>query len=93
MARVLAAAGRDAQLALIRAHPELAGKAMVDQTLTAESTNEQSQAGLTHCTPEEFATIQRLNARLQRQVWFSLHPGGARAARHGPVAPADHRHL
>lgn len=51
----------EAQLALIRAHPELAGKAMVAGTLTAESTGEQSRAGLTHCTPEEFATLQRLN--------------------------------
>ena len=63
MARVLAAAGRDAQLAMIRAHPELAGKAMVDQTLTAESTGEQRRAGLAHCTPEEFARLQDLNAQ------------------------------
>ncbi len=62
MTQVLHEAGREAQLALIRAHPELAGKAMVSQTLTAESTNEQSKAGLTDCTPEEFARIQRLNA-------------------------------
>ncbi|HSQ73886.1 MAG TPA: 2-oxo-4-hydroxy-4-carboxy-5-ureidoimidazoline decarboxylase [Rubrivivax sp.] len=55
-------AGRDAQLVLIRAHPELAGKAMVSKTLTAESTNEQGKAGLTACTPEEFARIQQLNA-------------------------------
>jgi N-carbamoyl-L-amino-acid hydrolase len=55
-------AGREAQVRLVRAHPELAGKAMVSQTLTAESTNEQGQAGLTDCTPGEFATIQRLNA-------------------------------
>ena len=34
MVRVLDEAGVDAQLALIRAHPELAGKAMVSQTLT-----------------------------------------------------------
>jgi len=61
MVGVLAAVGVDAQLALIRAHPELAGKAMVDKSLTAESTNEQSKAGLTHCSPEEFATLQRLN--------------------------------
>ena len=32
--------GVDAHLALIRAHPELAGKAMVAKTLTAESTHE-----------------------------------------------------
>lgn len=55
-------APRDRQLALLRAHPELAGKAMVSKTLTAESTTEQGKAGLTDCTPEEFAAIQRLNA-------------------------------
>ena len=61
-------AGRDAQLALIRAHPELAGKAMVSKTLTAESTNEQGKAGLTDCTPEEFAKIQQLNADYNAQA-------------------------
>ena len=55
-------AGLEAQLGLIRAHPELAGKAAMAGTLTAESTNEQSRAGLTHCTPEEFAKLQQLNA-------------------------------
>ncbi|MBL8340288.1 MAG: 2-oxo-4-hydroxy-4-carboxy-5-ureidoimidazoline decarboxylase [Rubrivivax sp.] len=62
MAQVLREAGKARQLALIRAHPELAGKAMVSRTLTAESTNEQGKAGLTDCTPEEFAKIQQLNA-------------------------------
>ena len=62
MVSVLQDAGRDAQLALIRAHPELAGKAMVSKTLTAESSNEQGRAGLTDCTPAEFAHIQELNA-------------------------------
>lgn len=62
MAEVLAQAGQQAQLKLIRAHPELAGKAMISKTLTAESTGEQSRAGLTDCTPEEFAKIQQLNA-------------------------------
>ena len=54
-------AGAEAQLKLIRAHPELAGRAMVSKTLTAESTHEQGKAGLTDCTPDEFAKIQRLN--------------------------------
>jgi N-carbamoyl-L-amino-acid hydrolase len=62
MVRVLNEAGVEPQLALIRAHPELAGKAMVSQSLTAESTNEQTKAGLTNCTPAEFALIQQLNA-------------------------------
>ncbi len=62
LAQAVRQAGRERQLALLRAHPELAGKAMVSRALTAESTNEQSTAGLTHCTPEEFARIQQLNA-------------------------------
>jgi len=62
MTRVLDDAGREAQIGLIRAHPELAGKAMVSKSLTAESTHEQTKAGLTNCTPDEFARIQQLNA-------------------------------
>ena len=62
MANVLQKSGKQAQLDLIRAHPELAGKAMVSQSLTAESTNEQSKAGLTQCTPAELATLAQLNA-------------------------------
>ena len=49
------------QLALIRAHPELAGRAAVRKELTAESTREQSGAGLDACTHEEFARLQELN--------------------------------
>ena len=62
LATAVRQASRDQQLALISAHPELAGKAMVSKTLTAESHNEQSRAGLTDCSPQEFAQIQRLNA-------------------------------
>lgn len=64
--------GADAnrQLALIRAHPELAGKAMVARTLTSESTGEQSKAGLTDCSPEEFARIQQLNADYNAKFGF-----------------------
>jgi N-carbamoyl-L-amino-acid hydrolase len=63
-------AGRDRQLTLVRAHPELAGKAMVSKSLTAESTNEQGKAGLTDCTPEEFAHIQQLNADYNAKFGF-----------------------
>ncbi|HEY3048734.1 MAG TPA: 2-oxo-4-hydroxy-4-carboxy-5-ureidoimidazoline decarboxylase [Polaromonas sp.] len=70
MARIVADADHEAQLALIRAHPELAGKAMVSQTLTAESTNEQSKAGLTNCTSEEFAKIQQLNTDYNARFGF-----------------------
>ena len=70
LVEVVRNAGLDAQLGLIRAHPELAGKAMVDKTLTAESTNEQGKAGLTNCTPDEFAHIQKLNADYNAKFGF-----------------------
>jgi len=63
-------AGREAQLGLIRAHPELAGKAMVARTLTAESTHEQGKAGLTQCTPAEFERIHKLNADYNARFGF-----------------------
>jgi len=70
MVRVLADAGRDAQLTLIRAHPELAGRAMVTNTLTAESTHEQNKAGLTQCTPSELQRIGELNAAYAAKFGF-----------------------
>ncbi len=69
-AQVVAQATREQQLALIRAHPELAGKAMVSKSLTAESTGEQSRAGLTNCTPAEFETLQKLNADYNAKFGF-----------------------
>ncbi|GAB4559753.1 MAG: hypothetical protein Tsb007_22190 [Rhizobacter sp.] len=58
-------ANRPAQLALIRAHPELAGKLAASGQLTAESSHEQAAAGLKACSPEELAALQRLNAEYQ----------------------------
>ncbi|MDP1532351.1 MAG: 2-oxo-4-hydroxy-4-carboxy-5-ureidoimidazoline decarboxylase, partial [Rubrivivax sp.] len=59
-----------AQLGLIRAHPELAGKAMVAQALTAESAHEQGRAGLSHCSEAEFTRLQQLNADYNRRFGF-----------------------
>jgi 2-oxo-4-hydroxy-4-carboxy-5-ureidoimidazoline decarboxylase len=70
MADVVAHAGRERQLTLIRAHPELAGKAMIRDALTADSTAEQSGAGLTQCSPHEFARLQALNARYNAKFGF-----------------------
>lgn len=68
------------KLTLIRAHPELAGKAMVDKTLTSESTNEQGKAGLTNCSPAEFTKLQKLNSDYNAKFgWpFILAVRGAR---------------
>ncbi|MDI1271725.1 MAG: 2-oxo-4-hydroxy-4-carboxy-5-ureidoimidazoline decarboxylase [Polaromonas sp.] len=70
MAGIVREAGCEAQLTLIRAHPELAGKAMVSRALTAESTNEQGKAGLTDCTPDEFAHLQALNTAYNTRFGF-----------------------
>ena len=58
------------QLQLLRAHPELAGKAAVRGELTVDSTQEQSGAGLDRCSPEEFAQISALNARYHATFGF-----------------------
>ncbi len=92
----LADAGRAAHLKLIRAHPELAGKAMVSKTLTAESTNEQGKAGLTDCTPAEFAHIQDLNARYNARFGFPFilavrGPRGTGLTRHQIIATFERR--
>jgi OHCU decarboxylase len=58
------------QLDLIRAHPDLAGKAQVAGELTAESSEEQSKAGLDQCTTEEFEKLQSLNALYKEKFKF-----------------------
>ncbi len=70
LADVVRQASEAEQLGLIRAHPELAGKAMVSKTLTAESTHEQGRAGLTDCTPQEFERLQQLNADYNAKFGF-----------------------
>lgn len=67
---VVTEAGADERLALIRAHPELAGKAAIDRTLTAESTAEQASAGLDRLTADEFARFHELNAAYAERFGF-----------------------
>ena len=69
MAPVLAATPEE-QVALIRAHPELAGKAAIDGTLTAASAAEQTGAGLDRLTPEEFARFHALNNAYRHRYGF-----------------------
>jgi OHCU decarboxylase len=70
MVAVVDAASAAEQLALLRAHPELAGRAAVRGELTADSTKEQSGAGLTQCSPEEFAQLSALNHRYHEKFGF-----------------------
>ncbi|MEP7139925.1 MAG: 2-oxo-4-hydroxy-4-carboxy-5-ureidoimidazoline decarboxylase [Caldimonas sp.] len=70
LVEVVMEAGRDEQLALLNAHPELAGKAMTAGTLTRESSREQGRVGLTACTPDELARIARLNKAYRKRFGF-----------------------
>ncbi|MDQ7955483.1 MAG: 2-oxo-4-hydroxy-4-carboxy-5-ureidoimidazoline decarboxylase [Pseudomonadota bacterium] len=70
MAQAVATAPAEQQLTLIRMHPELAGKQMEANTLTAESTHEQGKAGLTNCTAEELAHIRTLNQAYGEKFGF-----------------------
>ena len=63
-------ASLDRQMALIRAHPDLAGKAQLAGELTLDSTTEQSQAGLDQCSAAEYAQFQTLNEAYHEKFGF-----------------------
>jgi len=63
-------ASRERRLELIRAHPDLAGRAAIAGELTVESNSEQASAGIDQCTPEEFARFQDLNNRYTEKFGF-----------------------
>ena len=69
MCAEVAAAGPDAQLKLIRAHPDLAGKAAL-AGLTAASSSEQAGAGLDRLTAEEYRRFHDLNDRYRERFGF-----------------------
>ncbi len=70
MGEVLATAPAERQLEVIRAHPDLAGKAAIAGDLTDDSTREQAGAGLDQCSPEELARFERLNAAYKTKFGF-----------------------
>jgi OHCU decarboxylase len=63
-------AGEEQQLALIRAHPQLAGRAALRGDLTSASAGEQKGAGLSACTPAQLAHLESLNAQYTARFGF-----------------------
>jgi len=63
-------ASMDERLALLRAHPELAGKAAIAGELTQESTSEQAASGLNLCSADEYARLQALNSDYNGKFGF-----------------------
>jgi 2-oxo-4-hydroxy-4-carboxy-5-ureidoimidazoline decarboxylase len=94
------AAGPDQQLALIRAHPDLAGKAAVgarnagdhpNDKLTAASREEQQSAGIDQCTPEEYARFQTYNARYKQKFHFPFIMAVRNSNRHDILKAFEER--
>ncbi|MGP0174613.1 2-oxo-4-hydroxy-4-carboxy-5-ureidoimidazoline decarboxylase [Pseudomonas sp. NCHU5208] len=91
MATILLDASRDAQLALIKAHPDLAGKAAVRGELTASSTAEQSGAGIHECSAEEFARFTALNDAYKARFGFPFIKAVKGSNRHQILAAFEQR--
>jgi 2-oxo-4-hydroxy-4-carboxy-5-ureidoimidazoline decarboxylase len=70
MVRAMHEASREEQLALLRAHPDLAGRAARAQALSADSRAEQSSADLDRLTDAEYERFGRLNARYRERFGF-----------------------
>jgi beta-ureidopropionase / N-carbamoyl-L-amino-acid hydrolase len=87
----VAQASENEQLLLLRAHPELAGKAAIAGELTRESTGEQASSGLNMCSPEEYANLHQLNADYAAKFGFPFilavrGPTGKGLTRHEIIA-------
>lgn len=91
MADLLLNADHDSQLALINAHPDLAGKAAIQGELTASSTSEQAGAGIHACTAEEFARFTELNATYKAKFGFPFIMAVKGSNRHQILAAFEAR--
>jgi len=80
MMQAVARAKKEEQLALLRAHPELAGAEAKEGALTADSSSEQGRLGFTRLSHEQFLKMQKLNRRYRERHGFPcivalrLHP-------------------
>jgi OHCU decarboxylase len=95
LAKIFAAcvdrAGDDVKLALIRSHPDLAGRAAVRGELTPESTAEQASAGIDQCTNSEFEKFQTLNRRYRDKFGFPFVMAVRGSNRHDILSAFERR--
>ncbi len=91
MSDILLSANHADQLALINAHPDLAGKAAIQGELTESSTNEQAGAGIHQCTAEEFARFTELNDAYKAKFQFPFIMAVKGSNRHQILASFEKR--
>jgi 2-oxo-4-hydroxy-4-carboxy-5-ureidoimidazoline decarboxylase len=90
-ARSVDQADKDTQLALIRAHPDLADRAAIAGELGAASSEEQQSAGIDRCTPEEFKRFKDLNRRYKDKFGFPFVMAVRRSSREEILAAFEAR--
>jgi OHCU decarboxylase len=91
LCEVVREASLEQQLALIRAHPDLVGRAALAGTLTRESANEQASAGLDRLTPEEIEKLQQDNAAYREKFGFPFVICARRNRKEAILAGFEHR--
>ena len=72
LCKTVQTSAEDKQIDLIRAHPDLVGRAAQSGSLTPASTSEQASAGLSNLTPEEIALFQNFNQSYRDKFGFPL---------------------
>ncbi len=76
----------DTKMRLIHAHPDLAGRAAVRGELTADSTSEQSSAGIDRCTEDEYAQFIAFNEAYKKKFGFPFIMAVRNSNRHKILA-------
>lgn len=91
MAAEVNRASDEEKLDLIRAHPDLAGRAAMAGQLGQASTEEQASAGIDRCTPAEYERFQRLNERYRDRFGFPFVMAVRGSNRHAILAGFEER--
>ena len=65
MMNIFEMASKEKKLKILNDHPDLGDKAKIS-SLTADSLKEQKNAGLDHCTKEEFSEFEKLNSNYKK---------------------------
>jgi 2-oxo-4-hydroxy-4-carboxy-5-ureidoimidazoline decarboxylase len=91
LSAIVDAAQPERQMALLNAHPDLAGRLAVRGELTADSRSEQASAGLDKCTPEEFQRFTELNDAYKRKFPFPFIMAVKGKSRAEILAAFEHR--
>ena len=92
LSRALLGASAQQQLAVIKAHPDLAGKAARAGSLTQESTAEQASAGLDRLSEADYATFHRLNEAYKQKFGFPFIIGVRRHTKDSILDQLERRH-